>query len=114
MLWSVKLGGKQYILLCTICILYKCSTNVCVNAMFIVTCRSFIESCPTGCEFVLKAPYVTNRQHFHTYPKDVVTTMKNIRTARKKMFVDQTCYHVPYLILQVITLGYSYYNLYNI
>lgn len=69
---------------------------------------SFIDSCPAGCGFCLKAPYVTNRLIFHTYPNDLDSVMKHIRTVLKKMFVHKTCFIVPYLILQVISIIVSY------
>lgn len=63
---------------------------------------SFMESCPRGCGFVLKAPYVTNKMHFHSYPCDVESAMKNIISARKEMFAGKKCFALPYLLLQVI------------
>lgn len=60
-----------------------------------------MESSPPGCGFVLKAPYVTNKKHFHSYPCDADSAMKHIRTAREKMFTSKECFALPYLLLQV-------------
>ena len=68
----------------------------------------FMESCPPGCGFVLKAPYVTNKMHFHSYPKDVASAMNSIGRACKKMFVSRACFRVPYFILQVINNCHNY------
>lgn len=90
--WSVKFEGKELYI----------EAFFTVVLMLMYCGYSFIESCPDGSGFVLKAPYVTNRMLFHTYPTDVDSVMKNIRIARNKMFVKKICFVVPYLILQVI------------
>ena len=56
-----------------------------------------------GTEFVMKAPFITNKCHFHCYPKTVVAMMSHVRGVLHKMY-DQGvrgCFAVPYIMLQV-------------
>ena len=48
----------------------------------------------------MKAPFVTNRKHFHYYPKDADAAILFLKSAYKKIYIKKNIYAVPYLMLQ--------------
>jgi hypothetical protein len=50
----------------------------------------------------MKAPFVTNRLHFHSYPDNAVEAFKHLQIVRKKIFGEsRESSAVPYIMLQV-------------
>jgi hypothetical protein len=48
----------------------------------------------------MKAPFVTNRKHFHYYPKTGEAAISCFRSAYKKIYITKNCFAVPYVMLQ--------------
>ena len=48
----------------------------------------------------MKAPFITNRQHFHSYPKNAEAAIQSFKSIHNKIAVDNTCFLVPYVMLQ--------------
>jgi hypothetical protein len=53
-------------------------------------------------QMVIKAPFVTNRQHYHGYPKNVEAAIVHVARAVNDLFHSKfsKCYEISYLILQ--------------
>ena len=61
---------------------------------------SFVEEFPVDIDFVMKAPFVTNRKHFHYYPKDGDAAIAFLKCSYRKMYIKKNIFAVPYLMLQ--------------
>lgn len=52
-------------------------------------------------EFCIKAPFITNRNHYHWYIKnDVAVAFRTVERALKKMYIQEISYAIPYIMLQ--------------
>ena len=49
---------------------------------------------------MLKAPFITNRNHFHSYPSDAESAVMNLKGIHNKIHVSKACFSVPYVMLQ--------------
>jgi hypothetical protein len=60
----------------------------------------FMEGKPV--DFVVKAPFVTNSQHFKSYVNSVAKAMQRIKSVFNDLFVNNypSCYVIPYIMLQ--------------
>jgi len=48
----------------------------------------------------MKAPFITNRNHFHSYPSDAASAIMNLKGIHNKIHVTKSCFDVPYVMLQ--------------
>ena len=49
----------------------------------------------------MKAPTITNKQHYHSYPKNANEACRHLQTARNKIFETNESFAVPFMMLQV-------------
>jgi hypothetical protein len=94
-----------YICIYALLICMPYCTNQCLCGMFFINDHRFMEQFPSDTEFVMKAPFITNRQHFHQYVANPEAALKYFASVQKHMFGDgktnASCFIVPYIMLQV-------------
>jgi hypothetical protein len=62
----------------------------------------FIDHLPTGTTFIMKAPFVTNRLHYHSgVLRNISEVILHLCSVNRKMYITKECFVIPYIMLQV-------------
>ena len=72
------------------------------DSTVIPTIKDFIDLMPAGTTFIMKAPFVTNRLHYHSrILYNISDIIQHLCTVNRKMYITKESFIIPYIMLQV-------------